>query len=120
MFSETFEDIRSLIDQLNDVIQDEDYDTWLAYLTEEYVNHFGDPAFLREASEQPLLKNHNLRLSTLKDYFIHVVVPSRSRAQLDDLVFIDSEHVSAIMVVGNQRTILYQLDLRGGEWKIGL
>jgi len=120
VFSETFEDIRNLIDELNAIIRDENYDRWLRYLTETYKTHFSSATVLKENSEQPLLKKYNIQLSTLRDYFVHVVVPSRSNARLDDLVFIDNEHVKAIMIFNDKRTILYQLEKSDQGWKIGL
>ncbi len=120
VYTETFEDIRTLIAELNTVIQAEDYETWLTYLTDDYVTHFSNPDVLRDASNQPLLLRYNIRLRSLKDYFSYVVVPSRSNARLDDLVFVDPDNVKAIMIIKEQRTILYQLVRQEGRWKIGL
>jgi hypothetical protein len=119
-YIETFEDIRQLIDDLNAIVRDENYDKWLKYLTDEYIGHFSSPEILMENSEQPLLKKYNITLSTMRDYFRSVVVPSRSNARLDDLVFIDNAHVKAIMVFNGQRTILYLLKKDVEGWKIGL
>ena len=120
VFTETFEDIRKLISDLNAIIREENYDKWLKHLTDEYIAHFSSPEVLKENSDQPLLKKYNISLSTMKDYFRWVVAPSRSDARLDDLVFIDNEHVKAIMVFNGQRTILYLLEKDGDGWKIGL
>jgi hypothetical protein len=120
VYIETFEDIRQLIDDLNSIVRDENYEKWLKYLTDEYIGHFSSAEILKENSEQPLLKKYNISLSTMKDYFRWVVVPSRSNARLDDLVFIDNQHVKAIMVFNGQRTILYLLEKAVEGWKIGL
>ncbi len=120
VFTETFEDIRELISDLNAIIRDENYDRWLKYLTDEYIGHFSSPEILKENSEQPVLKKNNISLSSMRDYFRWVVAPSRSDVRLDDLVFIDNEHVKAIMVFNGQRTILYLLEKDGAGWKIGL
>ena len=93
VFTETFEDIRELISDLNAIIRDENYDRWLKYLTDEYIGHFSSPEVLKENSDQPLLKKYNISLASMRDYFRWVVAPSRSDARLDDLVFIDNEHV---------------------------
>ena len=120
VYTETFEDIRSLIGELNSIIRSENYDVWLDYLTEAYIDHFSSSQVLRENSDQPLLKKYDINLRTLKDYFRYVVVPSRSNARLDDLVFIDKEHVKAIMIIKDQRTILYRLSKIDRNWKIDL
>jgi hypothetical protein len=120
VYTETFEDIRKIIDELNAIIREENYDEWLKYLAREYIDHFSSAEVLRENSEQPLLKKYGIRLNNLRDYFRYVVAPSRANARLDDLVFIDNEHVKAIMIIKEQRTILYQLAKIDGVWKIGL
>ncbi len=120
MFTETFENIRKIIDELNSIIQEENYDRWLRYLAEEYIDHFSSVQILTDNSEQPLLKKYGITLGSLRDYFKYVVVPSRSNARLDDLVFIDNDHVKAIMIISDRRTILYQLTRVDRVWKIGL
>lgn len=120
VYTETFADIKDVIAELNAVIQSEDYDKWLSFVTPEYIRHFSDPEVLKKASNQPLLRKYNIRLRSLRDYFTYVVVPSRSNARLDEIVFQDETHVKAIMMIDGQRTILYQLEKKGEEWKIGI
>ena len=120
IFTETFENIRTIIAELNGIIRDENYSRWIGYLAQEYIDHFSSPEILKENSEQPILKKYNVVLRSLKDYFTYVVVPSRSNARLDDLVFIDNDHLKAIMIISDRRTILYQLTKVDGVWKIGL
>jgi hemerythrin len=120
VYKETFKDIRLLIDELNAIIREENYKEWLAYLTEDYKDHFSDPEVLKQNSDQPLLKKYSIELNSLRDYFKNVVVPSRSNVRLDDIVFVDNEHVKAIMIFNNKRTILYQLEKSEDGWKIGL
>ena len=120
VFTETFEDVRRLIDELNAIIRDENYTKWLRFLTDEYIAHFSSAEVLKENSEQPLLKKYDIELLSLRDYFNYVVVPSRSNVRLDDLVFVDNEHVKAIMIFSGKRTILYLLEKSAEGWKIGL
>ena len=118
-FTETFEDIRALITELNAIIIDENYNKWLTYLTQEYISFHSSDEILKKNSDQPLLVKYDITLRNLKDYFRYVVVPSRSNARLDDLVFIDNDHVKAIMIFKEQRTILYLLNRVDEKWKIG-
>ncbi len=120
VYSRTFEEIGQLIDNLNQLIRGADYDGWLSHLSEEYIRTTSDPSFLREQSEKPLLHQANIRLHTLRDYFIYVVVPSRTQATLDEIEFVDENHVKAIALRRGQRVILYLLERDGEEWKIGV
>jgi uncharacterized protein YigE (DUF2233 family) len=58
-------------------------------------------------------------LSNARDYFIHVVVPSRANSRVDDIEFVDTKRVKAFMVTSQgQRLRLYDLEDFGEGWKI--
>ena len=65
----------AFIDSLNQIIRRQDYDAWLSNLTDEYIQHYSDPAILQQYSEYPIIKNKGIKLQTLKDYFLNVVFP---------------------------------------------
>jgi hypothetical protein len=119
LYTKTFQDVEKLIEELNAIIQAEDYEKWLSYLTEDYKNYYSDPDVLKEQSEKPLLKRYNIRLRTLKDYFLYVVVRSRQTTRLDALEFTDETHVKATMLIDGTPYILYYLEYDGKAWKIG-
>jgi hypothetical protein len=120
IFNETFVDIEGLIKDLNAIIRAEDFETWKTYLTEEYIETYSDQEKLFDLSQLPLLKQSGIRLRSLQDYFYYVVVPSRSQARLDDLVFEDAKHLKAYMIINGKRQILYFLEKRDDAWKIGI
>ncbi len=119
-YEKTLSDIRSLIATLNTIIANEDYETWLTYLTPEYRRTFSNPDTLTSLSSMPLLEKKGIQLHSLKDYFLDVVVPSRTDAQVDDVDFLSKDHVRAIAIIDGQRYILYDLQLLNGSWKIGV
>jgi hypothetical protein len=120
VYTKTFDEIEEFIRNLNEIIRNEDYDTWLTYLSEEYIRRTSDPEYLRRQSEQPMLKKNNIDLRNLKDYFEYVVVPSRNMAQLDEIEFIDENHVKAYAMIRNTKALLYLLVRENGMWKIGV
>lgn len=120
VYSKTFEAVEKVINELNTIISNGNFRAWTSYLTQQYVQEMSKPSTLQALSRSPILKRNNIVLTSLEDYFSHVVVPSRSNARLDDLVFLDENTVEAVMVVRGQRVILYQLEKRDGKWKIGL
>jgi hypothetical protein len=120
VYEQTFQEVESLIQELNEIISSRSYSKWLTYLTEQYRQRYSDPAVLAELSNQPTLKEYDIRLRSLEDYFRYVVVPSRSEVRLDEIIFTDEEHVRAIMEVDDRQVILYRLRLVDGKWKIGL
>jgi len=120
VYEQTFNEVRKLIQDLNKIISSRNYSKWLTYLTKQYKERYSDPAVLAELSRQPTLKEYDIRLKSLADYFRYVVVPSRSEVRLDEILFSDKEHVRAIMEVDDRQIILYRLRLVDGSWKIGL
>ena len=120
VYTRTFEEIGGFIDNLNQIIRNADYESWLAHLSEQYIRTTSDPEYLREQSEKPLLKQANIQLEDLRDYFEYVVVPSRDQATLDEIEFLDENHVKAIAVLRGTRVILYLLERDQGQWRIGV
>lgn len=114
-------DIKALIQGLNTIIQRKDYESWLGYLTEDYKQHYSDPAVLAQISEYPVLKRAGIKLSSLKDYFLYVVYPSRQNDRVDDIEYLGEGLVKAITVSPKgDRQILYNLEKHGDTWKIGI
>lgn len=118
VYERTFSEIEETIAELNRVIQARDFRRWQEYLTKDYIDTYSDPVTLRELSETPILDRNDIELTSLRDYFDWVVVPSRANARLDDLRFIRNDQVEAIMEVRGQRVILYQLTNVDGDWKV--
>lgn len=120
VYTKTFEEIEELIYELNSIIKAAEYEKWLEYLTDAYIADLSDPQTLADYSQKPILKKYNIVLKDLEDYFKFVVVPSRSNVRVDDLVFMDENHIKAIMVIGDQRIILYLLEKINDHWLISV
>lgn len=112
-------EITVLVDKLNAIIAKKSFSEWKAYLDREYTRTYGDPVLLKEYSENsPFLKQFNIKLKTLEDYFKFVVVPSRAETVVDDISFVDENRVNVWTVVDNEKVLLYLLKLYDKEWKI--
>ncbi len=119
VYNQTFDEMRVLINKLNKIIADKNYGKWKYYLSEEYIRTYNNRKILREISENSqILADNNIVLNNLKDYFEWVVVPSRSKASVDDIVFVDEDHLMVYMMIRDQRSILYQLEKIQGRWLI--
>jgi len=120
VYNKTFDEIEEFIRNLNEIIRERDYQSWLAHLSDEYIQQTSDQEYLQEQSEKPLLKKSNVHLESLRDYFEYVVAPSRSQATIDDIEFIDENQVKVISSIRGTRGILYLLVREDGNWKIGV
>jgi len=116
----TFNEVKALIDYLNNLIRKKDFSSWLTYLSAEYKDYFSRPEVLAQQSESRVLQAKGIQLKTLEDYFLSVVVPSRANLKLDDLFFLNENEVEAIMQVGSRRVTVYRLVKTDNVWKISL
>ena len=119
LYVKTFSEIEEVIAKVSATIAAKDYDGWVQWLSPEYVARTGSAGYLEEASESPALAKTGIRLASLADYFNFVVVPSRTRATLDRIDFVDATHVKAIAIIGGEAYILYWLVRDAASWKIG-
>jgi hypothetical protein len=120
VYAQTFAEVEALISTLNSIIREKSYDEWLEFLSAEYIAKTGSSEFLREASQSSILLENRIVLKSLKDYFLSVVVPSRSQAVLSDISFIDATHVNAITVIDGKPVILYMLVKEDTRWMVGI
>jgi len=120
LYDKTFDEVRDVIASLTSIIAARDYDSWLSYLTQDYVTRTSDPDFLANASNSGVLQKSGIVLHTLRDYFDNVVVRSRVQATLTEINFVDATHVKALTVFDGRPVILYYLVREGGRWKIGI
>jgi len=109
-------DITSYVESLNAIIRSKDFSGWKSRLTDEYVSRYSDPDVLKGPS-----KTLGRTLSTLYDYFLYVVYPSRQYDRVDDIEFVSETEVTAYTVnPKGERLVLYSLERIGGTWKIGI
>ncbi len=117
-YEQTFEEIEALILELNKVISKKQFDKWLAYLSTDYIRTFNSGEVLNVINEYPQLKDNGIVLKDLRDYFDWVVVPSRSRAVLGEIVFVGETQVIAYSSFEGKRAKLYELEKIDDNWKI--
>jgi hypothetical protein len=119
-YRKTFDEVEAVIEELNSIIKAGDYERWHTHLTQRFIAEIMNPHNIDRINEQPILKRNNIVIKTLGDYFMYVVAPSRTSVQLDDLVFTDADRVKAFMFVRENRVLIYQLEKKGGKWKISI
>jgi hypothetical protein len=118
LYEQTFEEIEALIIELNSVISKKQFDRWLTYLSTVYIRTYNSKEVLNETNEYPQLKDNGIVLTDLRGYFDWVVVPSRSRAVLGEIVFAGETQVIAYSSFDGKRAKLYELERIDGIWKI--
>ena len=133
LYEATIKDIRAFIDVLNRIIRARDYNSWVTHLSDSYYQLINSAEFLEERTEdlfrrdqmvaQNMGRNPRLVqrrvLRTARDYFEHIVVPSRSNDRVDDITFVSATQIIVYTVDSRgQRLILYNLKKIDNRWKI--
>jgi hypothetical protein len=120
LYTETFEDIKTVIGRLNEIIASKNFNEWTSYLTDEYIEYYSNPEVLNEYTEQYKQRGYNYRIDSLEDYFRYLVVISRANAVLDEIIFTDGKNVRAMTKQRGKLSVLYYLKKTEDGWKIGL
>jgi hypothetical protein len=120
LFDSTLHDVQQFITSLNNIIRSQKYDDWIKNLSQEYIDAYSSPEYLRQASEDPRFKSQKIVLTSLRDYFVYNVVPSRANVvKIDDIEFITPTRVKAFTTSARgQRLRLYELEKNENKWKI--
>jgi hypothetical protein len=124
VFNSTKEEMQGLIEEINQVIRAKDYNTWISYLAEDFIQTINSQDYLAELSRTSGgLKSRNIILKSPQDYFTYVVVPSRENVRvdphLDDIEFLSQNRVKAFTInARKQRLRLFEFIKIGNSWKI--
>jgi hypothetical protein len=119
LFDSTKIDVQQLIADLNRIIRAKNYNTWVSHLGKAYLDKISSGEFLASVSAQPYLKNKKITLTSAKDYFEKVVVPSRTNDRVDDIAFVSQNRVKVYTINDKgERLRLYDLENLGEGWKI--
>ncbi|AEF82641.1 putative lipoprotein [Leadbettera azotonutricia ZAS-9] len=129
----TLSDVQKLIQDLNQIIRAQNYNSWVGHLSVSYMTAISSPAYLAERTEELYKRDQavasrtgkdpkrvrKVELKSARDYFINIVVPARKNDRVDDIEFISENQVKAYRVDNSgQRDILYNLEKTDGDWKI--
>ena len=119
IFDTTKSDVQKLIERLNTIIRDKDYESWVTFLGPRYRAALSDNSFLERVSSSTVLRKQKITLRELRDYFIYVVVPSRANDRVDDIEFIGQNRVKAFTLDAKGRRLrLYDLEKKPNGWEI--
>lgn len=111
--------ILDIITELSEVMDDEDYDTWMKYIEPASLNYYSNPANLRKAQKK--LPNKTIQLKNLKDYFKYVFIPSRKRSEVEEIRYISKTTVKAVNVKDDNTVVVYYyFEKIKGRWYVHL
>jgi len=99
-----------------------DYEAWYYAISSEYKNYLDNKKVLAKISKDAyILSSKNIVLKSPKDYFVHVVMKSRSGRVLkySDYEYIDQSHVKVIStMLDGSKEFVYNFIYEDGSWKL--
>jgi len=118
-FENTKTEMQLVVEELNKITLERNYNKWLTWLSDEYKQTYSDPAMLEKVSAS--LPTKGIKLKTLQDYFEYVFVPSRQNMRVDDIQFVSPTRVYVIMeITPKSPAAIYILEKTTNGWKLVL
>ena len=117
-FTEDKNAIQQIIKELDVVMKQFDYKSWLKYIDPDSVEYWQKPVNLKKA--QGKLPKKGLQLRTLEDYFKFVFVPSRAGREVPEIRYVTPEYVKAVQFQSEQDIIYYHFNKKDGKWMLHL
>ena len=123
-FNEDKRKVLAVIESLDEVMQKNDYKTWLTYLDDESIKYWSQRANLQKVSKRLPIKG--VQINTTEDYFKYIFIPSRSGHKVDEIRYLTETSVKAVQVKKDEDgkilgdTVYYNLRKINGQWKLHL
>ncbi len=120
IFNDDKAKILELIAELNVIMNEMDYNGWEKYLDAESINYWSKRSNLQVASSRLPIKN--IRLNSLRDYFIHVFLPSHKGYRIDEIRYETDSLIKAVQVAEeeNKDIVFYTFYKVDGGFKLHL
>lgn len=117
-FEKDKEKILEIISELDKVMKDFDYRSWLNYVDKQSIDYWSRPANLKKAQSRLPVKG--LRLTSLQDYFKYVFVPARKGRKVTEIRYVSDTYIKAIEVGEDQDIVYYYFNKIDGSWMVNL
>lgn len=114
-FEEDKAAILAIIEELADVMEEEDFNSWLDYISKDSISYYSSPKNIRKAQKK--LPDKTLQLYGIKDYFKHVFIPARKNRRVDEIRYISKSYVKAVHVKNDKSIVVYYYFVKeNGNW----
>jgi hypothetical protein len=118
-------EILSIIEKLNVIMKDIDYQSWLLYVDNESKTYWSQPANLKKAQSKLPVKG--LQLRNLQDYFKYVFIGARVGRSVSTLRYVSDTYVKAVQIIQPETeereesyTVYYYFNKKDGHWELHL
>lgn len=114
-FEEDKAAILAIIENLAEVMEEEDFNAWMNYISKDSKTYYSNPKNIRKAQKK--LPDKTLQLYGIKDYFKHVFIPARKNRRVDEIRYISKSYVKAVQVKDDASIVVYYYFIKeNGKW----
>lgn len=114
-FEEDKAAILAIIENLAEVMEEEDFNAWMNYISKDSKTYYSNPKNIRKAQKK--LPDKTLQLYGIKDYFKHVFIPARKNRRVDEIRYISKSYVKAVQVKDDASIVVYYYFVKeNGKW----
>ncbi|MBO7484598.1 MAG: hypothetical protein J6T84_00880 [Spirochaetaceae bacterium] len=117
-FQRTKKDILQVIAELNKIIKNKDYESWLDYLSPDTKEYWSDPVNLANVATRLPVKG--IKIRNLKDYFNYVFIPARQNSRVEEIRYLSKNTVKAVQPMEKEDLIFYTFENNGENWLLVL
>lgn len=112
-------EIINVIKELQKIMDKQDYQGWLKYISKSSIQYYSSPVNIRKANKR--LPDKTIVLNGLEDYFKYVFIPSRKASQVDEIRYVSKTAVKAVQVQEDGSIfVYYNFEKEDGAWKVKL
>lgn len=104
-FADDKAEILRIISKLQDIMDKEDVNAWLTYISPDSIKYYSNPVNIRKAQKK--LPNRTIVLNGIGDYFKYVFIPSRKRSSVQEIRYISKTNIKAVDVKDDGTVIVY-------------
>ena len=114
-FEEDKAAILAIIEELAEIMEEEDFNAWMNYISKDSKTYYSNPKNIRKAQKK--LPDKTLQLYGIKDYFKHVFIPARKNRRVDEIRYISKSYVKAVQVKDDSSIVVYYYFIKeNGKW----
>ncbi|WP_407428899.1 hypothetical protein [Treponema sp.] len=118
-FIDDKEKILQIIKDLDSIMKNMNYNSWLSYVEPESIDYWKLRKNLQKYEKHLPIKG--IKLRDLQDYFKHVFVPSRKGREVTEIRYISDTYIKAVQVRDNQGDLIYYyFNKINGKWMVHL
>lgn len=117
-FNEDKKRILQIINELNVIMGEMNYNKWETYVDSESLIYWSKKANLQKAASRLPIKG--IKLNSLRDYFIHVFLPSRKGHEVTEIRYETRTLIKAVQVTKENDVVYYTFRKINNDWKLYL